>query len=82
MNRGAWQATVRGVMKELDTAERLSTAQGKCTQKNMVKGLPWWLSGRESACRSRRQGFDPWSRKIPRALRQLSPCATTAELVV
>ena len=40
-------------------------------------GLPWWLSGKESACR--RPGFDPWSRKIPRAAEQLSPCSTSTE---
>ena len=28
-------------------------------------GLPWWLSGKESACQCRRHGFNPWSRKIP-----------------
>ena len=28
-------------------------------------GLPWWLSGRESACQCRRLGFDPWVREIP-----------------
>ena len=31
-------------------------------------GLPWWLSGRQSACqckRCRRHGFDPWVGKIP-----------------
>ena len=31
-------------------------------------GLPWWLSGKESACqcrRCRRHGFDPWVEKIP-----------------
>ena len=31
-------------------------------------GLPWWLSGKESACQSRRcrrPGFDPWVGKIP-----------------
>ena len=27
--------------------------------------LPWWLSGRESACQYRRCRFDPWSEKIP-----------------
>ena len=30
-------------------------------------GLPWWLSGKESACQCRRQGFDPWSGKISHA---------------
>ena len=28
-------------------------------------GLPWWLSGKESACQCRRCGFNPWVRKIP-----------------
>ena len=28
-------------------------------------GLPWWLSGKESASQFRRHGFNPWVRKIP-----------------
>ena len=28
------------------------------------RGIPWWLSGRESVCQCRRQGFDPWVGKI------------------
>ena len=28
-------------------------------------GLPWWLSGKDSACQCRRHGFDPWVWKIP-----------------
>ena len=31
---------------------------------NSVFGLPWWLSGKESACHCRRHRFDPWVRKI------------------
>jgi len=27
--------------------------------------LPWWLSGKESTCQSRRCGFYPLVRKIP-----------------
>ena len=27
--------------------------------------LPWWFSGKESACQCRRRGFDPWVGKIP-----------------
>ena len=27
--------------------------------------LPWWLSGKESACQCRRRRFDSWSRKVP-----------------
>ena len=30
-----------------------------------IRGLPWWLSGRESACQCKRCGLDPWAGKIP-----------------
>ena len=40
---------------------------------------PWWLSGKESAYQCRRYRFDSWSRKIPHATEQLSPCTTTIE---
>ena len=30
-----------------------------------MNGLPWWLSVKEFACQCRRQGFHPWSWKIP-----------------
>ena len=26
--------------------------------------LPWWLTGKESACQCRKHGFDPWIGKI------------------
>ena len=42
-------------------------------------GLPWRLSGKESACQCRRHRFDPWSWKIPHVAEQLGPCATTIE---
>ena len=42
-------------------------------------GLPWWRSGYESSCQRRGHGFEPWSRKIPHAAEQLSPCTTTTE---
>ena len=45
-------------------------------------GLPWGLSGRESASRCRWCEFDPWSRKIPHALEQLSLCTTAMEPVL
>ena len=38
-------------------------------------GLPWWYSREELACQYRGQGFNPWSRKIPHAMEQLSPNA-------
>ena len=37
------------------------------------EGLPWWRSGQESPCQYRGHRFDPWSRKILRALEQLGP---------
>ena len=49
---------------------------------NIIKGLPWWHSGEESICQCRGHMFDPWSRKIPHAVEQLSPCATTTEPVL
>ena len=44
-----------------------------------IAGLPWWLSGRESACQCRKRMFDPWSPKTPQAAEQLSLCATKRE---
>ena len=32
---------------------------------NMLIWLPWWLSGKKSACQRRRGGFGPWVRKMP-----------------
>ena len=32
---------------------------------NITLGLPWWLSGKESACQWKRHRFDPWVGKIP-----------------
>ena len=32
---------------------------------NPFNGLPWWLSGKESAYQCRRCGFNPWVGKIP-----------------
>ena len=45
-------------------------------------GLPWWLSGKESACQYKRCRFNPWSEKIPHAKEQLSPCATSIKPVL
>ena len=45
-------------------------------------GLSWWLSGKEPTRRCRRHRFDPWSGKIPHAVEQLSPRATTTETVL
>ena len=31
----------------------------------LIAGLPWWLSGKDSTCHSRRHGFDLWVGNIP-----------------
>ena len=54
--------------KELDTTEHLTLSR--------------WPSSKESSCQCRRHVFDPWSRKIPHAVEQLSPWATTTEPVL
>ena len=45
----------------------------KTTAIKTAWGLPWWRSGRESACQCRGHGFEPWSGKIPHAAEQLGP---------
>ena len=47
-----------------------------------MMGLSWWLSGKESICQCKKHGFDPCSRKIPHAVKQLSPCTTTIQPVL
>ena len=51
----------------------------KGNKNDAFPGLPWWLSGWESACQCRGHGFEPWSGKIPHAAERLGPWATTAE---
>ena len=34
-------------------------------QYKQIMGLPLWLSGKQSACQCKRQGFDPWIGKTP-----------------
>ena len=51
--------------KELSKQDHLSS-------KNILQGwragLPWWLSGKESACQCRRPGLDLWSGEDPTCL--------------
>ena len=39
-------------------------------------------SGKNPPAKARRHGFNPWSRKIPRAAEQLSLCATAVDTVL
>ena len=65
--------------KESDTTEQLNNNflayTSSYSKKSLLKsavGLPWWLSGEESACQFRRHRFDPWSERIPHAPQLLS----------
>ena len=49
-------------------------------QKQLL-GLPWWFSGKESACQCKRHGFNTRSEKIPNTVEQLGLCVTTIEPV-
>ena len=42
------------------------TVFGDRVFKEVIEGLPWWLSGKEFTCQGSRPGFDPWSGKIQR----------------
>ena len=44
--------------------------------------LPWWASGKQSACQGRRHRFNPLSRKVPHAVEKPSLSATTTEPVL
>ena len=52
------------------------------SHKKATSGFPGWLNGEESTHQCRRQGFDPWSGRIPQAAEQLGLCATTTEPVL
>ena len=52
---------------ELDTTEVTQQQQQLMSllyHCKIAPGLPWWLSGEESACQCRRCGFDFWVAKI------------------
>ena len=38
---------------------------GQFKREGYMYTCPWWLSGKESTCQCRRQGFNPWFQKIP-----------------
>ena len=65
-----WGALV-GEMEERRDERRQGRKKGKrkgwvfCSSILSLLGLPWWFSGKESACHCRRHGFEPWVGKIP-----------------
>ena len=50
--------------------------------RNMFEGASLVARGKEYASQCRRHRFEPWVWKIPHAVEQLSPCATTIEPVL
>ena len=67
MDRGAWGATVHGVIKS-DTTGHACTQAVDFNSKLFDGDFPSGASGKESTCqckRHERHGFDPWVGKIP-----------------
>ena len=56
-DREAWRAAVHAVAKSWIRLSDWTTMS--------LRGLLWWLSGKDSTCQCRRHGFKPWVRKIP-----------------
>ena len=46
-------------------------------QPRILEGLPWGLSGKESACQCRRHGLEPGFREDPTCLGATTPVGTT-----
>ena len=67
-------------IRETGPANTLTIMTSCLALKNNAPELPWWSS--ESTCQHRWDKFDPWSRKIPHAVRQLSPCRLRTEVSV
>ena len=54
------------VLEDTEKSSRtLSLSREPLYSSKIISGLPWWLSGKESACQCRGLEFSPWSRKIP-----------------
>ena len=61
VDRGAWWATVHSVANSSIGLKQLSAY----AHMNSLRGLPWWLCGKESACQCRRRRFNSWVRNVP-----------------
>ena len=71
-------------VKEIYKDHKWSWVRNQVFQGGLLLKLSWrgslvGLSGKESICQCRRHGVNPWSRKIPHAVEQLSPGAATSK---
>ena len=60
MDGGAWWAT-----QSMGLARSQTRLKRFISNSNILCGLSWWLSSKESTCQCRRLQFDPWVGKIP-----------------
>ena len=72
----AVQGTLKSLLQHHSSKASILRCGTECLK---YLGFPSWYSGQELACQCRGWGFNPWSGKIPRAVEQLSPGATTTE---
>ena len=79
---GSWP---QSVLHSALASQHSGTLGASCYTQPLLKHAMinhFWYSGWDSICQRRGHGFNPRSRKIPHALEQLSPCATTTEACV
>ena len=82
-----WRPTKQSLQTFLNTVFEKLILLSKCvTHYNshcgllkIIRGLPWWRSGWESACWCRGHGFVPRSGRISHAAEQLGPWAMATE---
>ena len=74
------QKTQTSVTRCLSSEDMIHRAilykEGGTNELTKEREFPYWSSGKDSTCRYRECGFDPWSGKRPHAERPLSPGAT------
>lgn len=63
------------MLKSLTIAQARSSVCISAKEQNMSTRLPWWLSGKDSACQCGRSEFSPWSGRISHVMQRLSPCS-------